>query len=220
MIRKLALACACGLVGVLVWHSQAPTQTKTDQTKQIQQHKNTISERDQQITKLKADFDAYKKKNPGATKLQKDLDKANQSIKDKDTLIASLQANDSSKEITSLRRQLKDLTALKKAPFVHTIILKLKKDDDAQVKKVYDEAGKTLAKIDSVRGIWIGKPAANGPPDYQIGVVVLLDDADALQKFLDDSLHKQFNDKMAKDWERPVVYDIQRDPDMPKKAAD
>ena len=217
MTRKLGLACACGLVGVFLLCSQvpAPAQTKGD-AKQIQQLKNTIADRDQQIAKTKADFDAYKKKNPGATKLQKDLDKTNQSIKDKDALIASLQAKDPSKEITSLRQQLKDLNAMKKAPFVHTVILTLKKDDDAQVKRVYDEAGKTLAKIDGVRGIWIGKPAANGTPElakngYKIGVVVLLDSADALKTFLDDDLNKQFNDKMADYWDRPVVYDFLRD---------
>jgi predicted RNase H-like nuclease (RuvC/YqgF family) len=228
----------CALAGALLLIQQSPSEAqgkKDELAKQVQQLKKTIQDRDSQITrldgqiqKLRTDYDAYKRKNPGATKLQKDLDKANQTIKDKNAQIATLQQSspqstkDLVKENDDLRRRLRDLEAIKKAPFVHSVILKLKKDDDDQTKTVFEEANKTLAKIDGVRGVWIGKPAENGTPElaqkgYRIGVVVLLDDADALQKFLDDPLHKQFNDKMGEYWERPVVYDFQRDPDMPKK---
>ena len=60
--------------------------------------------------------------------------------------------------------------------------MKLKTSDDALVKQIQAEAGKTLAKIDGVRGVWIGKPAENGTPElaqrgYHLGIVVLLDDS-------------------------------------------
>jgi predicted RNase H-like nuclease (RuvC/YqgF family) len=162
-----------------------------------------------------------------AGQLKKELDAANLSIKEKDQLIASLQQKapkataELSKEVESLRKSVKDLEALKKAPFVHAMILKLKKVDEAQVKIVHDEAMKTLAKIPSVRGVWVGKRAEYGTPElaqtgFQLGVVVLLDDAEALQKFLDDPMHKQFSDRLADLWERPIVYDILRDPDAKK----
>jgi hypothetical protein len=230
MIRKCCLAGVCGLACALLFFNQAPTPAKDkkeDLKKEVAHLKKTLADRDQQITtlqgqlqKAKDDLAVAKKKSPA--KLQKDLDAANQSLKDKDDTIAALQKSDQSKEVVRLRKDLRPLEALKKAPFVHTTILKMKKMDDEQVKMVTEEAGKTLAKIDGVRGFWIGKPAENGTPElaqkgYQLGIVVVLDDADALQKFLDDPLHKQFADKMTSQWERPVVYDFQRDMDDPKK---
>jgi TolA-binding protein len=230
MIRRLCLIVLSGVVGALLLCSQAPmeaqTGSKTD--KQIQQLKKTIAERDQTITQLNAkitSLQAGAKTTKTAAQLQKDLNAAKQSLKDKDDLIASLQGNDLSREVTSLRGRLRDLERLRKATFVHAAILKLKKEDDAQVQKIYDEAAKTLAKIDGVRGLWIGKRAENDTPelarkDYQLGLVVLLDDSDALQKFLDDPLRKQFTDKLADYWEKPAVYDFQRDMDADKKDDD
>ena len=157
--------------------------------------------------------------------LKKDLEAAFQTIMEKDQLIATLQQKapkataELAKENEQLRKSVRDLEAIKKAPFVHAKILKLKKEGDEQVKIINDEALKTLAKIEGVRGVWVGKRAENGTPElaqtgYQLGMVVLLDDAESLQKFLDDPLHKQFNDKLADYWERPIVYDIQRDAEI------
>jgi uncharacterized coiled-coil protein SlyX len=215
MIRKLCILGCCAIVATWLFCSQSPSQAqakKDDLNKQITDLKKKVSDRDQTITQLNNKITA-------TAKTQK------QTLKDKDDLIASLQTNDLGKEVTSLRKRVKELDTLKKAPFVHTAILKLKKDDDAQVQKVYDAAGKTLAKIDGVRGLWIGKPAVDGTPElaqkgYHLGLVVLLDDADALQKYLDDPLHKQFTEKMGDYWEKPVVYDFQRDPDADKKKDD
>src|SRR3989442_1149431 len=94
MIRKVWLVGACGLVGMMMVCSQAPIEAqgkKDELAKQVQQLKKTLAEREQHIVKLRGDFDAYKVKNPGASKLQKDLDAARQSIKDKDAQIATLQ---------------------------------------------------------------------------------------------------------------------------------
>ncbi|MBI1832144.1 MAG: Dabb family protein [Planctomycetes bacterium] len=236
----LLRSCLIGLglvifAAILGGQAQAPAQSKDELARQVQQLKKSLAERDKHVSslqsqnqKLKQDFDAYKKKNPGSSKLQKDLDAANQSIKDKDAQIATLQDKtpkataELSREIIRLRRTIRELESATKAPLVHTVILKLKKLDDTSVKTIYDEAGKTLAKIEGVRNVWIGKPAENATPElaqkgYQLGIVVALDDADALQKFLDDPLHKQFTERMGTLWERPVVYDLQRDTDDSKK---
>ena len=53
---------------------------------------------------------------------------------------------------------------------------------------------------------------------YQLGIVVLLEDPDTLTKFLEDPLHKQFTDKLADYWERPVVYDFVREKEIPMKV--
>ena len=224
MNRNLWIAGACLVAGATLLLSQGPSdaQGKKNDDKQIQKLQQDLKEKNQQYAKLKLDFEVYKKKNTSNAKLQKDLDKANQSIKDKDSTIATLQQNSSQtvkdlvKENDTLRRQVRDLGAVKKAPFVHTVLLKLKKSDDAQVKVVSDEAAKTIAKIEGVRGVWVGKPAENGTPElaqtgYQLGIVGLLDDADALARYLVDPLHQQFTDQMGDAWERPVVYDFQRD---------
>lgn len=229
MFRKLCVAVFCVVVGAVLWIGQAPVEGqggKTDQKKEIQQLKNTIAERDKTIANLKNEFAAYKKTHPATSKLQKDLDTANQTIKDRDATIASLKSptavSDLTKENTALRKQIRELQTIKKAPFVHTVILKLKKADDDEVKKIYDEASMTLAKIDGVRAVYVGKPAESGTPDvaqkgYQLGLVILLDDSESLQKYLEDSLHKQFVEKMGDRWDRPVVYDFQRDTDDAKK---
>ena len=236
MIRKFCWLGLCGCAGVLMLLHQAPApaQSKEELAKQVQQLKKTLAERDKHVASLQAqlqkshtDYAAYKKKNPGASKLQKDLDAANLSLKDKDSLIATLQDKspkstvELSREVIQLRKTVRDLEAAKKAPFVHAVVLKLKKMDEDQVKTIYDLADKTLAKIDGVRGFWVGKPAENGTPElaakgYQLGMVVVLDDADALQKFLDDPLHKQFTERMYSLWERPLVYDLQRDAEPAK----
>ena len=230
---------------------------KEDLKKQVADLKKTLAERDQHIKNLEAQIvklkiadakddakivflqqrikqlenDLKNKKggpDKNAAKLRRDLDAANQTIRDRDDTIAYLKDTSPKKtseltsELIKLRKAARDFETLKKAPFAHTKILKLKKIDDEQVKAIYDEANKTLGKIDGVLGVWIGKRAENGTPElaqkgYQLGLVVLLDDAESLQRFLDDPLHKQFTDRMGSLWERPLVYDIQRDAPAPKK---
>ncbi|MSQ96442.1 MAG: hypothetical protein EXR98_18070 [Gemmataceae bacterium] len=233
MLRKLWLAGMCGIVGLMLMYSQAPIEAqgkKDELAKQVQQLKKALAESHQHFNKLKADFDFYKKKHAVSLRVQKDLDAAHQTIRDRDATIVVLQNKsptavaDLTKENSALRKRVRELTAIQKAPFIHTAILRLKKADDAQVKRVYDEVAKTIAKIDGVRNVYLGKPAENGTPElaqkgYQLGVVVLLDDADALQKYLDDPLLKQFKDKMSDYWERPLIYDFQRDMDEAKKDA-
>lgn len=178
----------------------------------------------QKIKQLEADLKGKKdgKGDKSAAQLKKDLEAAQQTIKERDQTIKTLEQKapkavaDLNRENQQLRSLLREAESVKKAPFVHTIILKSKKEDEKQILIVTEEAQKTLGMINGVRGLWIGKRAEKGTPElaqtgYQLGIVVLLDDADALTKFLDDPLHKQFNDKLGSAWERPVVYDILRD---------
>lgn len=205
MIRKLCVVFTCaGLVVGAILCSQAPMPAqakKDDPTKQIADLKKKVSDRDATITQLNGKVAAN-----------------TASLKDKDAQIKSL-----SDQTDGMQKRLKVLEALKKAPYLHTVVLKLKKTDDAQVQRVYDEAHKTIAKIKGVRGMFIAKPADDDTPelaqkDYHLGLIVLLDSADALKTYRDDPLHQKFVDKMSDYWEKPVVYDLQRDLDAEKKS--
>lgn len=256
MLRKsLALFVILSCV-IAFGHFQPPSEAqgkKDDLAKQVQKLQQQLKEKDQTINKLEAQIQKLKaldkqedaklqqrikqleadlKKKGGtpdknATQLRKDLDAANQTIREKDQLITTLQQKapkataDLTKQVEALRKSVKDLEGIKNAPVIHSMILKLKKSDEAQIKRVSTEADKTLGKVAGVRGVWIGKPAETSTPEpsqqgYQLGVIVLLDDPATLQKFLDDPLHKQFIDQLADAWERPIVYDIQRDLEKPK----
>ena len=130
MLRKLCGVIFCAMIGAFLLCGQTPSEAqgkKDDQAKQIQQLKKQLQEKDQQILNLesklqkqKLDYDYYKKKNPGAPKLQKDLDKANQTIRDKDATIATLQQpapqaiKDLTKENSALRSRLRDLEPSRK----------------------------------------------------------------------------------------------------------
>lgn len=101
-----------------------------------------------------------------------------------------------------------------KAPYVHAVIFYLKKDapKDATETMLAD-CHKLLAKIPSVRGLWAGLPAEKSTPkfavtDYQIGLLVLFDNFDGLQAYLDHPLHTEFVDKHLKHLEKVPVYDF------------
>lgn len=96
--------------------------------------------------------------------------------------------------------------ALRKAPFVHTIILKLKDSGDkSAIKSAVTDADNLLNKASGVRGVFAGKADVK---DYHVGVVVVFDNAAALRTFLNDPNYKQFAKKMEKSFESPTVFDF------------
>ncbi len=101
------------------------------------------------------------------------------------------------------------------APFVHTVVLKLKADSpNTEVQALLDDLP-SLSNIQSVRGLWFGKPADPATPDFAVkdftvGITVLFDDFNGLNAYLGDPIHKKLADKHLKLWEKPVVYDVLR----------
>jgi hypothetical protein len=101
-------------------------------------------------------------------------------------------------------------------PYVHTVIFTLKKDAPAnEVEAIITDCHELLEKIGTVRHLWAGKPAEKATPkmakkDYQVGLLVIFDDADGLQKYLDDPLHLKFLEKHGQfvDMEKLGVYDF------------
>jgi hypothetical protein len=105
----------------------------------------------------------------------------------------------------------------KAAPFVHCVIFRMKKDAPADaVEQVIADCHKMLAKIRSVRSVRAGRPAKTGTDEklkkpFDVGLLVLCDDAAGLKAYIDDPLHKQFVAKYGKyfDIEQLQVFDFE-----------
>jgi hypothetical protein len=102
----------------------------------------------------------------------------------------------------------------KRPPYVHAVIFYLKKDAPVgQVDAVIRDAHELLAKIPSVRGLWVGRPAEKSTPkyavtDYDAGLLVLFDDYEGLQTYLDHPMHLEYVERHAKHFDRVPVYDF------------
>jgi hypothetical protein len=99
-------------------------------------------------------------------------------------------------------------------PYVHTVVFYLREDAPKdEVVKIIADAHRLLARIPSVKGLWIGRPAEKATPklavsDYHVAWVLLFDDHVGLQEYLDHKLHLEFREKHAKHAERVLVYDF------------
>jgi hypothetical protein len=101
------------------------------------------------------------------------------------------------------------------APYVHTVIIRLKKGAPAaEADAIIADARKLLAKIGTVRGLWAGRPSDMAGPrvaqPFDVGLLVLFDNADGLKKYLNDPRHKKFVEKHLKyvDEEKMAVFDF------------
>ncbi|HXG11880.1 MAG TPA: Dabb family protein [Gemmataceae bacterium] len=102
------------------------------------------------------------------------------------------------------------------APYVHVVIFHLKKDaPKGTAEALIADAYELLAKIPSVRGIQAGLPAEKATPtyakkDYQVGLLVLFDNYEGLETYLNHPLHTQYVEKHLKhvDESKLQVYDF------------
>jgi len=101
-----------------------------------------------------------------------------------------------------------------KAPYVHTVIFYLKKGAPKDsISDLISDSHAMLAKIPSVKGLWAGRPAEKSTPkfaatDYDCGLLVLFENYEGLQEYLDHKLHTEFVEKHGKNFERVTVYDF------------
>jgi hypothetical protein len=95
---------------------------------------------------------------------------------------------------------------------------KSKPDTKADAKndpqKLIDDAYSQLAKIKGVRGLWAGKPStksssSDSNSDYTVALVAVFDDAAGLKTYLNDTVHTKFTDKYLKNYETPIVFDVE-----------
>lgn len=156
-----------------------------NQVKDLQQDvarlKREVSARDQLINKLRKD------------NLEDQM--MVKALRDKDQLIAKLQA-DAQSATTSLNTYVNTRA-------VYTAFYKPRPSAPANAATAFiSEANTTLSKVGGVRGLWVGR--ANGDSDFQVALVAVFDDATALKKFRDDAAVQRFDAKYAKDWEQSV----------------
>lgn len=99
-------------------------------------------------------------------------------------------------------------------PYVHTVVFFLNPDaPQGESERIITDAHALLAKIPSVKGLWIGRPAEKATPklavtDYHIAWTLLFDDYSGLKEYLEHELHVEFRDKHAKHADRVLVYDF------------
>lgn len=191
------------------------------QVKSLQQE---LRERDLKINQLQASL--KKEKHDSDAKdiraLKQDLAEAQQKLKEKDTLIATLRKSggkgttELTKQMSSLQSQVAKLEQMKNANYVHVVLYKFKSDAPASESRVVlEDVTRLLARIPSVRGIWAGKPAFEATPDvaikdYDVALLVLFENVDGLKLYLDDPLYKKFLTAHEKYFDKPRVYDYER----------
>jgi hypothetical protein len=100
--------------------------------------------------------------------------------------------------------------------YVHIVLFTMKKDTPATaVDEVIGDCHKMLAKIAVVRSVKAGRPADKATPkfakkNYDAALLVLIDDFDGLEKYLEDPLHLAYVKKHEKhfDMEKLQVFDF------------
>ncbi|HLJ92035.1 MAG TPA: Dabb family protein [Gemmataceae bacterium] len=92
-------------------------------------------------------------------------------------------------------------TAPNAAPYVHAVIFHVKKDaPEGEVSALIRDAHELLRPIPSVRELRVGRPAEKSTPnvarkDFQVGLLVLFDDAQGLETYLNHPQHQKYVDK-------------------------
>jgi hypothetical protein len=100
--------------------------------------------------------------------------------------------------------------------YVHVVIFTLKKDAPANaVDDVIKDCHEMLAKISSVRSVKAGRPSKDVAEkvvktDYDVGLLVLVDDFAGIKTYLNDPLHQAFVKKHIKnfDMKKLEVFDF------------
>ncbi len=84
------------------------------------------------------------------------------------------------------------------APFVHVVLFKVKAEPrDAVVAELVRDIRAVLAPLPTVKGLWVGAPApTNTRPvvdaNYDVGLMILFEDQQGLQEYLDHPAHAAF----------------------------
>jgi hypothetical protein len=107
--------------------------------------------------------------------------------------------------------------AAAKPAFTHVVVFYLTKDaPKEEADSIIADCHELLAKISTVRDLKAGKPSDKGAPmvsrtDYHVGLLVLFDNADGMNAYLDDKLHQDFITKHGKyiDRDKLIVLDFQ-----------
>ena len=97
--------------------------------------------------------------------------------------------------------------------FIHTVYFWMAEDAPADAAdRIIADCREILAKIESVRQLWAGKPAMT-PRDvvdnsYGVGLTVVFDDAAGHDIYNPHPLHNEFIARNKASWSRVQVYDF------------
>jgi hypothetical protein len=203
MFRRFAV-CA-GLVAVstlLVTQWPEPTFVRAADKKEAALEK--------QITDLKSQLTQAAKDNATLKQSVADLQTANST----GTAALKKSMTDAATSAANAKTLQSTIDSYRNAGLVHVVILTVKSDSpDGEAQSVIDDANSQLAKIKGVRGLWAGKPSANGistaNTDYTVALVLLFDDSTGLKNYFTDPVHTKFVDKHMKLWQTPLVFDFE-----------
>src|SRR5262245_45444943 len=100
--------------------------------------------------------------------------------------------------------------------FAHVVLFTMNKGAPASaLDAVAEDCHELLGKINAVRGVKVGKPAEDATPkyarkNYDLALLILVDDAAGLKEYHDDPLHTAFLEKHGKhiDMDRLQVFDF------------
>ena len=95
---------------------------------------------------------------------------------------------------------------------VHHVFFWLKKPDSQEDRERLLKGLRTLAKIETVRGVHFGVPASTEKRDvvdnsYSVSEILFFDDTAGQKVYQDHPIHKQFVADCSHLWEKVVVYD-------------
>ncbi len=95
---------------------------------------------------------------------------------------------------------------------MHKVFFWLKNPESTEDRDALIAGLKTLAAIDTVRGIHIGVPASTEQRDvvdssYQVSELLMFDSAEDQDAYQVDPIHQKFVQQCSHLWEKVVVYD-------------
>jgi hypothetical protein len=103
-----------------------------------------------------------------------------------------------------------------KGAFVHVVVFTMKKGTSTEsIDEVIKDCKKMLGKISAVRHVKAGRPATDATPklakkNYDVALLIVVDDAAGLKSYLEDPLHLEFVKKHGKlfEMEKLQVFDF------------
>lgn len=95
--------------------------------------------------------------------------------------------------------------------FVHAVYFWLKPDLAPAQARQFEELALAMAKIPTVKHLWLGKPAATNRPvierSYSYALTVILEDAAGEEAYQKHPIHDTFREKCGAFWTKVQIFD-------------
>lgn len=117
------------------------------------------------------------------------------------------------REHDKFRRDFRELETIGKANTIHAGFYRLKKTADAEeIDSFLAATPRVFGKLPGVRGLWVGKAHVRGldPAAFDVGFIVLVDDADSLRRVLDHPAYTNHLTAIHRSFD-PAIYSLNRE---------